>query len=230
MIRLNSHSRLTLSWLLIAALLVILPDIALAKGYYVKERVVISLKKSPAENAATIGQASSDDYLEVRDQSGSWVKVVTPRGSEGWVLINYLTEDSPRSLIIEQLNTKLKSSTDNYRMLQETVRGLEKEVRELKYKLSNSSVEVQKSKNSYQKLKDSSSEYLTLEEGYKKLNDADIVKTKKLNELTKENLKLKSSERIRFILIGGGFIILGLVTGFALNALRSRPKQTGYRL
>jgi len=46
----------------------------------------------------------------------------------------------------------------------------------------------------------------------------------------KENRELKLSERIKFTLIGGGFIILGLVLGFAINLLKGKSRQTGYRL
>jgi SH3 domain protein len=216
---------------LILAAMLLMPGSGLyAKGYYVKERVVIALKRSPNESAATVGSASSDDYLEVRDQSGGWVKVVTQKGLEGWVYMSYLTNESPRSLIIEQLNAKLVSQDDLVKTLQETNKTLEKENRELKYKLSNSSLEIQKSKNAFQKLKDDSKDYLNLEGSYRKLAESDVVKTRQLDELEKENRKLKLSERVEFTLIGGGFVVLGLILGFSLNYLRSKPRKTGYRL
>ncbi len=201
-----------------------------AKGYYVKERVTLSLKKFPGDASPAIGSASSDDYLEEKDQSGSWVKVATPKGVEGWTLISYLTNESPRSLIIEQLNAKIASQNDSVRMLQEANKALEKETRELKYKLSNSSLEIQKAKNAFQKLKDASSDYLNLEASYNKLTEIEKLKARQLDDLLKENKKLKLSERIKFTLIGGGFIILGLVLGYAIILLKGKSRQTGYKL
>ena len=201
-----------------------------AKGYYVKERITLSLKKFPGDSSPTIGSASSDDYLEEKDQSGSWVKVATSKGIEGWTLISYLTNESPRSLIIEQLNAKIAAQNDSVRMLQETNKALEKETRELKYKLSNSSLEVQKAKNAFQKLKDASSDYLNLEASFNKLTETEKLKARQLDDLSRENKKLKLSERIKFTLIGGGFIILGLVLGYAIIVLKGKSRQTGYKL
>ncbi len=223
--------RKTIILILIAAVLFVIPCGMLeAKGYYVKERVTLTLKKFPGDSSPAAGFASSDDYLEVRDQSGNWVKVVTPKGIEGWASVSYLTNESPRSLIIEQLNAKIASQNDSVRMFQETNKALEKENRELKYKLSRSALEIQKEKNSFQKLKDASSDYLNLEQSYSKLTETDKLKSKKIEELSKENRELKISERVKFTLIGGGFIILGLVLGFAINLLKGKSRQTGYRL
>jgi SH3 domain protein len=217
--------------ILVAAVLFVIPCGMLeARGYYVKERVTLALKKSPADSSPAAGYATSDDYLEVRDQSGNWVKVVTPKGVEGWASLSYLTNESPRSLIIEQLNAKIASQNDSVRMFQESNKALEKENRELKYKLSNSALEIQKSKNAFNKLKEASSDYLNLEQSYNKLAEAEKLKAGQLEELLKENRELKLSERIKFTLIGGGFIILGLVLGFAINLLKGKSRQTGYRL
>jgi SH3 domain protein len=201
-----------------------------ARGYYVKEIVTLSLKKFPGDSSPSIGSASSNDYLEVKDQSGSWVKVSTPKGVEGWTLISYLTNESPRSLIIEQLNAKIAAQDDSLRVLQEANKALEKENRELKYKLSNSSLEIQKEKNAFQKLKEASSDYLNLEQSYNKLAEIEKLKARQLEDLSMENKKLKLSERVKFTLIGGGFIILGLVLGYAITLLRSKSRQTGYKL
>jgi SH3 domain protein len=217
--------------ILILAVLFMIPCGMLeAKGYYVKERVTLSLKKFPGDTSPAIGSASSDDYLEERDQSGIWVKVATPKGVEGWTLIYYLSNESPRSLIIEQLNARIASQNDSVMMLQETNKMLEKENRELKYKLSNSSLEILKAKNAFKKLKDASSDYLNLEESYNKLIETEKLKARQLADLLRENKKLKLSERVKFTLIGGGFIILGLVLGYAIILLKGKSRQTGYKL
>lgn len=215
---------------LLTVLLMVFCGMLEAKGYYVKERVTLSLKKFPGDSSPAVATANSDDYLEVRDQSGTWVKVMTPKGVEGWTSISYLTNESPRSLIIEQLNAKMASQDDSLRTLQETNKALEKENRELKYKLSNSAVEILKAKNAFQKLKEASSDYLNLEGSYNKLTEAEKLKSRQLDDLTRENKKLKLSERVKFTLIGGGFIILGLVLGYAINLLRGKSRQTGYKL
>jgi SH3 domain protein len=177
-----------------------------------------------------MGMANSNDYLDVKEESGDWVKVTTPDGQEGWVATRLLTSETPKALIVEQLNEKVKSLANTIDALQERNKILEKENRELKYSVSNLNTAIGKSKGEYDNLKQASSTYLELKEFHEKLVSADQAKTKQMEALTKENSSLKTSERLKFTLVGGGFIIIGMILGIMLQAVRLKPKRSGYKL
>ena len=141
-----------------------------------------------------------------------------------------LTTETPRALVIDQLNEKLKSMADNVKTLQEQNKTLEKENRELKYQVSTLSTGMGKSKEEYDKLKDASSTYLDLKADYDKLVSEDKVRSKKMEELAKESSRLKTSERVEFTIVGGIFILIGIFLGGMFQSLRSKPKKAGYRL
>lgn len=201
-----------------------------AKGLYVRDRVNVPLKRAPSENSQVIGMASTNDYLTVQEENGEWTKVTTPDGQEGWVSARLLMTETPRALIIGQLNEKLRASSDTIKTLEEQNKTLAKENRELQNNIGSLSTDVGRSKEEYDKLRTASTTYLELKAEYDKLLNEDKVKARRIDELAKENTRFKTSERIKFTFMGGGFILIGMILGGMLQAVRSRPRKSGYKM
>jgi len=202
---------------------------AFSKGLYVRDWITISVRTSPRDTARMVSLANTNDFLEVIEERKDWTKVRTPQGKEGWVQNRYLTKQTPKALLIDQLNEKVKSLSKNNKTLREENKQLQKEHRERNYKISSLSKEVDKVKNDYKDLKGASSEYLELKKEYEDLQAGYMVHADEMKVLAKENSRLKTSERLVFTLIGGGFIIVGLVVGVLLQLFRARPKKAGYK-
>lgn len=200
-----------------------------AKGLYVRDWITISVRTAPYETSKIIGLANTNDYLESLEEQEEWTKVRTPEGKEGWVQNRYLTKQTPKALLIDQLNEKVKSLTENNQVLREENKQLQKDNRERTYKMSALTKDVENVKTDYDNLKTASAEYLDLKKGYEELQREFKAHSEKMGVLEKENSRLKTSERIIFTLVGGGFIILGLVIGVLLQIVRSRPKKAGYK-
>ncbi len=216
--------KICLVCLLCASLCWYAVDDALARGLYVRDRVNIPLKRNASENSQVIGMASTNDYLEVKEEGGEWVKVTTPDGQEGWVPVRLLTTETPRALIIEQLNDKMKAYAENLKAVQDQNKALEKENRELKFQVGSLTSDVDKSKSDYVNLREASTTYLDLKADYDKLVAADKERIRKLDELTKEYSRLKTSERVKFT------IVIGVILGGVLQNLRGKPKKSGYKM
>lgn len=200
-----------------------------AKGLYVRDWITISVRTSPLETAKIVGLANTNDFLEVTGEQEDWTKVRTPEGKEGWVQNRYLTDQTPKALIVDQLNEKVKSLSENNMTLQEENKQLQKDNRELSYKTSSLTKEVDKVKGDYDKLTTESSEYLNLKKNYEELLKENKEHAQEMDVLAKENSRLKTSDRLIFTLIGGAFIIVGLVIGVLLQLFRGRPKKAGYK-
>ncbi|HQP31726.1 MAG TPA: hypothetical protein PLB81_10390 [Deltaproteobacteria bacterium] len=63
--------KICLVCLLCASLCWYAVDDALARGLYVRDRVNIPLKRNANENSQVIGMASTNDYLDVKEEGGS---------------------------------------------------------------------------------------------------------------------------------------------------------------
>lgn len=202
---------------------------ACAKALYVRDWITISVRTSPFETARIVGLSNTNDFLEVLEEKEEWTKVRTPEGKEGWVQNRYLTDQTPKALIIDQLNEKVKSLSGSNRTLREENKQLQKDNRERNYKASSLTKEVDKLKKDYEGLRSASSEYLELKENYEDILNENKAHAQKMAILAKENSRLKTSARLIFTLIGGGFIIIGLVIGVLLQLFRARPKKAGYK-
>ena len=200
-----------------------------AKGVYVRDWITISVRSSPSEGARTINLGNTNDFFEVIEEREEWTKVRTTEGKEGWVQNRYLTTQTPKALIIDQLNEKVKSLAEDNMTLREENKQLQKEHRERNYKISSLSKEVDKVEKEYAELKSASSEYIELKKNYEDLQAEYAAQVEKMEVLAKENSRLKTSDRLIFTFMGGGFIILGLVIGVLLQIYRGRPKKAGYR-
>ncbi|HNY66445.1 MAG TPA: TIGR04211 family SH3 domain-containing protein [Deltaproteobacteria bacterium] len=202
---------------------------ALAAGLYVREGANVPVREAPYDNARITGMATQSDYLEILEGKGEWLRIKTPKGEEGWVPNRYLTRQMPKTLVVDQLNEKIKSLTQENLALQEENAQLQKENRERSYRISGVSKEVEEARKQYETLKLESSQYLDLKNRYLTLQAQYKDMSQKLDQATRENNKLKTSERIIFTLVGGAFIVMGIVIGTLLQVMRSKPKKGGYK-
>lgn len=217
-------------FVMMAIMLLMLPAQGYAKGLYVRDWITISVRSDARDAARVIGMANSNDYLEILQQNEKWAKVRTPDGKVGWVLNRYLTDKTPKALIVDQLSEKVQIQEEKIRSLRDENKQFQKENREQKYKISSLSKDVSKVQGQYDNLKQDSSAYLELKAKHDKLLEQDKSRGAQMEALAAENRSLKNSERLMFILLGGGFVIFGMIIGALFQALRLRPKRAGYKL
>jgi len=75
---------------------------------YVTDQVFIKLRSSADKDYTTVTTVKSDDRLEIIDrQPGSYVKVRTSEGMEGWLSEQYLTSVEPKQFAIAALKSKI---------------------------------------------------------------------------------------------------------------------------
>ncbi len=200
-----------------------------ASGLYVRDGARAPIRESPYESAKIMGMADSNDYLEIFESRNDWSRIKTPQGEEGWVSNRFLTRQMPKDLIISQLGEKIKSLTEENTTLQEQNNQLQKQSREHAYRISGQSKEVEDARKQYDRLREESSQYLDLKARHEALKVQFKTTSEKMETLDRENKKLKTSERLIFTLVGGGFIIIGLVIGTLLQFMKTKPKKGGYK-
>jgi len=200
-----------------------------AAGLYVRDGVSAAIREFPYDNSKVTAMAQANDYLEIFEGRGEWLKVKTPKGEEGWIQNRFLTRTMPKKLVIDQLNEKIKALTEENTALQEENAQLQRDSRERNYKMSGFSKDLEDARRQYDTLKQESSRYLELKGRYDTLQAQFRESADKMDQLKRENGRLKTSERLIFTLVGGGFIIIGLVIGTLLQFLRGKPKKAGYK-
>jgi SH3 domain protein len=191
-----------------------------AKGMYVRDWIIITLRSAPNETSLAMGTASTNEQVEVLEEGKGWMRIQTKDGKEGWVAGRFLSAQPPKTLYVKQLEDKFNTlQIENMRL-----RGL------IASHTSGGAAspgagqqgivvppevafaDCPKLKGDYDKLMRESQEY-----------------SKKLSIIDAENNRLKTSERLIFTFIGGIFIILGILIGLFVQMVRARPKKPGYK-
>jgi SH3 domain protein len=188
---------------------------------YVRDWITVSVRSAPYENSQSLANASTNDRVEVLEEGDGWTRVKTQRGIEGWVQSRYLSPQPPRTLLAHQLEERLKALQEENTRL----RGL---------KPSDQLGAKPAAPQTGQPAAGAPlgvivSDCPELQKNYEKLSKDLKLRSERLDLLTSENSRLKTSERLVFTLIGGMFIGIGIIIGLFLQAVRSHPKKPGYR-
>ncbi len=80
-----------------------------AETLYVSDYLIVNVRDNVEKPYSVVATVQSDDALEVLEESGRYVKVRTSDGSVGWIAKQYLKQELPKKLIIEQLETEISS-------------------------------------------------------------------------------------------------------------------------
>ena len=160
------------------------------------------------------------------EEDEEWARISYGPEKEGWILRRYLTSRKPASLLLptaqrqtEELKKKvdaLSSTNHEYRRgntnLLSEVKKLTKKVKALSH--------------DYNKLKTDSAQFLELKEKHETLlKKYKEIKTVYDNQKNDQDL-LKRAYTIKWFLSGAAVILLGIIIGMMIQALRSRKRRS----
>jgi SH3 domain protein len=193
-----------------------------AETKFVSEKLTITLRTGPGTDRKIISMLPVGSAIEVVTPGQEWTRVKLPSGKKGWVLTRYLTAKEPASRVLARLQQKYARLSENYEILQKKSSQLSSEGKGLAGELAENQQALSKLTHQYETLKNDSKEFLTLKTKYaKSLKDSKQAR-EEADEIQEQYKQLSYSEVKNGMLIGGGLIILGFVTGYILKRPRRR--------
>lgn len=211
---------------LLALTLVLGPVSAFAATMYISDELTVPLRRGPSNGHKIINAAlPSGLALEVlgEDKAAGFTQVRTPNGTEGWLPTQYLVaqpvaKDRLAAAIkrAETLEAQLKSVRENY----QDVRGARSEI---EGKASELSKENQRLQTELAEIRRVSATALTQFEENKQLKTDNASLQTQVTQLTDEVSSLKRNVMLKWLLSGGGLVLLGLAIG---AWIKSRPKRS----
>lgn len=203
-----------------AIIIFLIPVCLQAKGMYVRDWIVITLRSAPDESSQAMGMASTNDLVEVLEEGNGWARVQTKDNKEGWVPSRFLSAQPPKTLYVKQLEERFKALQAENMQLKGLASGRTSGgVTPPGTSQPGIAIPPEIAFNDCPELK----------QGYDKLMHDAQEYSKKMNTLTEENNRLKTSDRLIFTFIGALFIMVGIVIGLFVQIVRTRPKKQGYR-
>lgn len=213
---------------LLALLLVLGPVSAFAATMYISDELTVPLRRGPSNGHRIVNAAlPSGLALEVlgEDKAAGFTQVRTPNGTDGWVPTQYLVGQpiardrlAAATKRVETLEAQLKSVRDNY----QDVRGARTEI---EGRASDLAKENQKLQTELAEIRRVSATAITQFEENKQLKTDNASLQTQVTQLTEEVSDLKRNVMLRWLLSGGGLVLVGLALG---AWIKSRPKRSNW--
>jgi SH3 domain protein len=205
--------------------------IVCAQTQYVSDELVITLREGQGSQYKIIKMLKTGTPLEIIEESDPYLKVRTEKGDEGWVLNQYITEETPKPQVIaglkikiDRLNTKIEQYEKNKESFQEelniTRSDSDKEIKGLRQNLSDSTRRAEQTARElkaitrkYNALLEDSKDVVQLVEERDSLKESNHSLKARTEQLQEENDKLNRMEMIWWFVAGGGVLFVGWIIG-----------------
>ena len=194
-----------------------------AESMYISDKLKVTVRRGPSTEYKIIDIAESGERVEVLEAGQEWTLVRLGNGKEGYVTTRYLIAGPTHSILLEQLQAKQKSLTQQAATLLEENTQLREENKKLSSAFKSAEKTLKTLDGDYQELKAGSAEYLTLKTKYKKVNEQLGEQTQRAAKLDKALSKIEVNQYIKWFLAGSGVLLVGFIVGFSAKRGRRRP-------
>jgi len=211
---------------LLALLMVLGPVSAFAATLYISDELTVPLRRGPSNGHKIVNAAlPSGTALEVlgEDTAAGFTQVRTPNGTEGWVPTQFLVNQpiardrlAAATKRVETLEAQLKTTKDSY----QDVRGARSEIESRATELAK---ENQRMQTELAEIRRVSATAITQFEENKQLKTDNASLQTQVTQLTERVRTLERNIMLRWMLAGGGLVLLGLIVG---AVIKSRPKRS----
>lgn len=205
-----------------------LSSAAWAETAYISDKLTVPVRSGPTKGHRILHHGlPAGTKMEVlqRDGASEFVEIVTAGGTKGWVRGQYLSAQP--------------IARDQLRAARAQIAQLEKNLTREKSSLANAKAAgTESSKNSSQlgqQLTDTTQKFEALQKisnnavaehaENQKLNELNTRLREELEDINDERDQLRSNVQQRWLMIGGGLVLLGLLLGILLKA---RPRRSAW--
>lgn len=197
---------------------------------YVSDQLWLQLRSGPGNEFRIIKTLSSGAHLIYIEETENknYTKVKTDKGIEGWVLTQFLVKSpvaKEKLILAERKLNKVQAELDT---LKQQTDALTQEKTTLSGDRSSLSREKKSLEKELKRITDISANALQLDSKNTKLTKRNQELEIQLETLTVDNTRLNDNKERTFMIIGGALIILGIILGLAIPAMRGGRKGGGW--
>ncbi|MDX1598203.1 MAG: TIGR04211 family SH3 domain-containing protein [Marinobacter sp.] len=216
----------------ILSILIVVSSVAVAQARtaYVDDQLYLPVRSGPGTQYRIIENAlPSGTPLEVLDTSNeNFTKVRTPKGNEGWVSKQYLSDSPIARDLLERATRQLEAARSELNEAREqlsTVTAERDELRSAESSLSNRSEELQEE---LRRVKEVSSDALNIQRRNRELREENQKLRNDLEVLTAENERLEASKESDFMLLGAALVLGGVLLALIIPMLKPTRKTDNW--
>ncbi len=185
--------------------IIIFSGYSFAETKYVTDITKITMRSAPDAEHKIISMLKSGTRIEILEKSGSWSKVRTKDGKEGWALTRFLVNEKPAVILLGRLERENKKLSDKFEAIQAENTKLQKENIRL-VEIEAKYIELEKESKTFLELK---KEYQTIKKEY----DDQQALISSFEDSYKNRIMI-------WFLIGAGVFVFGVLLGIGAKKNR----------
>ncbi|MDX5327749.1 MAG: TIGR04211 family SH3 domain-containing protein [Marinobacter sp.] len=217
--------RLLLSLILILASV----SVAQARTVWVDDKLYLPVRSGAGTQFRIIEKADpSGTPLEVLEVGDGYTKVRTPKGTEGWVSSQYLSNQPIAADRLRRATQQLEQTRSELTSVREQLSAVTEErdnLQNAENSLSNRAGELQEELT---RIKNIAADSINLERRNRELREENQKLRNDLEVLTAENERLEASKDSDFMLLGAGLVLGGVLLALLIPMLKPTRKTDNW--
>lgn len=209
--------------LLFLSILLNMEDVS-ARTVYVAELQQITQRTGPSTDHRVVRMLPSGAMLTVLEETGGWMRVRNADGNTGWVLQRFTTVELPARLQLERLQREHDNLREASGGALDRIAELEAANRDLETTLSETSGNYHTLEQEHAALLSEAANVVELRERYETAMLQLEQAQNRVWELSSDNEELRSSERLRWFLSGGGVVFAAWFFGFLTGRIQRKRR------
>jgi len=207
-------------FILSCTLLLLFSVSVFAETRYVSDHLIVTVRSGKGNEYKILETVPTGTPVNVVEEDKNYVKVITSKGTEGYIRRHYVSKELPKSTQIKRLKKEIVTLQQQLTAQQQNVEANKEEASTYKQQITELTAQLQQAQ---QKVKDTDHEYKTLlskSENVLNLSNENsqlIEENNSLNSellvLREENQNFHRSNMIQWFLAGGGVFFGGWIIG-----------------
>ncbi len=189
---------------------------ALAKELYVSDTLKTSLRIAPGFNSKVVRMVRAGEKITVIEVQKEWSRVQLADGTQGFMMNQALSEESPKGPQLKELQLKFDGLSEKFTAMKTDYDAVKQENEALKGSLAATGKSGPELDSEYRKLKTNSSRYLKIKDEYEKMQEILDQKNKELERLN----DVVTQKHITWFLSGAGVLLVGIFLGYSMKKKR----------
>lgn len=216
---------------LVFSLLLIISSISVAQAQtvWVDDQLYLPVRSGAGTQFRIIENAvPSGTPLEVLEVGDGYTKVRTPKGTEGWVSSQYLSNQPIAADRLRTTTQQLEEARTRLNQAQEQLASVTEErdsLQSSESSLSNRSADLQEE---LQRIQNIAADSINLERRNRELREENQKLRNDLEVLTAENERLEASTDSDFMLLGAGLVFGGVLLALLVPMLKPTRKTDNW--
>ncbi|MCD6527370.1 MAG: TIGR04211 family SH3 domain-containing protein [Desulfuromonas sp.] len=187
---------------------------------YVSDRLVITLREGMGNQFKVSKTLKTDERMEVLSEQDNYLFVRMDDGTEGYVLKQYVSRNTPKTAVIAKVRQELEAFKAKLKKQTAVASVTGKEGAQMRLQLSETTQSLalteellENSQKALAELQQKAENVVLIDQERQRLKKELAVVNQELGQLQQDNAAMLKTAMIKWFLAGGGVLFIGWVAG-----------------